>query len=71
FTSLVVENFVAFQQNLNWKHAPLNVIIGENDTGKTHLLTRNRLDPLTTFRDVLLGSAGVPPAAGKMPAFPA
>jgi predicted ATPase len=37
-TSLVVENFVAFQHNLNWKHAPLNVIIGENDTGKTHLL---------------------------------
>jgi hypothetical protein len=32
---------------------------------------RNRLDPLTTFRDVLLGSAGIPPAAGKMPAFPA
>jgi hypothetical protein len=34
-------------------------------------MRRNRLDPLTTFRDVLLGSAGVPPAAGKMPAFPA
>ena len=34
-------------------------------------VSRNRLDPLTTFRDVLLGSAGVPPAAGKMPAFPA
>lgn len=37
-TSLVVENFVAFQQKLVWKHASLNVIIGENDTGKTHLL---------------------------------
>lgn len=36
--SLVVENFVAFQQKLTWKHASLNVIIGENDTGKTHLL---------------------------------
>ena len=37
--SLVVENFVAFQQPLVWKnHASLNVIIGENDTGKTHLL---------------------------------
>lgn len=38
FKSLVVENFVAFQQKLVWKHASLNVIIGENDTGKTHLL---------------------------------
>lgn len=36
--SLVVENFVAFQQKLEWKHASLNVIIGVNDTGKTHLL---------------------------------
>lgn len=36
--SLIVENFVAFQQKLTWKHASLNVIIGENDTGKTHLL---------------------------------
>lgn len=39
FTSLVVESFVAFQQRLEWgPHASLNVIIGENDTGKTHLL---------------------------------
>jgi predicted ATPase len=39
FKSLVVENFVAFQKRLEWKeHASLNVIIGENDTGKTHLL---------------------------------
>lgn len=39
FRSLTVENFVAFQQRLEWKpHASLNVIIGENDTGKTHLL---------------------------------
>lgn len=39
FKSLVVENFVAFQQRLEWTaHASLNVIIGENDTGKTHLL---------------------------------
>lgn len=37
-TSVVVENFVAFQQRLEWEHASLNVIIGENDTGKTHLL---------------------------------
>ncbi len=37
--SLTVENFVAFQQRLTWRsHASLNVIIGENDTGKTHLL---------------------------------
>jgi AAA15 family ATPase/GTPase len=37
--NLVVEGFVAFQQRLEWsKHASLNVIIGENDTGKTHLL---------------------------------
>ena len=37
--SLCVENFVAFQQPLKWtQHASLNVIIGENDTGKTHLL---------------------------------
>lgn len=38
FKSLVIENFVAFQQKLEWQHASLNVIIGENDTGKTHLL---------------------------------
>lgn len=39
FKSLAVENFVAFQQRLEWRaHASLNVIIGENDTGKTHLL---------------------------------
>lgn len=38
FKSLVIENFVAFQQKLVWQHASLNVIIGENDTGKTHLL---------------------------------
>jgi hypothetical protein len=36
--SLTVENFAAFHQKLEWKHASLNVIIGENDTGKTHLL---------------------------------
>lgn len=36
---MIVEGFVAFQQKLEWKeHASLNVIIGENDTGKTHLL---------------------------------
>ena len=35
FKSLTVENFVAFQQPLQWKqHASLNVIIGENGTGK-------------------------------------
>lgn len=38
FKSLVVENFVVFQKKLEWKHSSLNVIIGENDTGKTHLL---------------------------------
>jgi AAA15 family ATPase/GTPase len=39
FKSLTVENFVAFQQRLEWNaHTSLNVIIGENDTGKTHLL---------------------------------
>lgn len=37
-SGLTVENFVAFQQRLEWRHASLNVIIGENDTGKTHLL---------------------------------
>lgn len=38
-TSLIVESFAAFQQPLEWlQHASLNVIIGENDTGKTHLL---------------------------------
>lgn len=37
--SLSVENFVAFQQRLEWNaHSSLNIIIGENDTGKTHLL---------------------------------
>lgn len=37
--SLSVENFVGFQQRLEWRdHASLNVIIGVNDTGKTHLL---------------------------------
>jgi len=39
FTSLTVENFVGFHQRLEWRdHASLNVIIGVNDTGKTHLL---------------------------------
>ena len=39
FTSVKAENFVAFQQQLDWQdHGSLNVIIGENDTGKTHLL---------------------------------
>lgn len=39
FKSLTVESFVAFQQPLVWPgHASLNVIIGENDTGKTHIL---------------------------------
>jgi len=38
-TSLNVENFVGFHQRLEWRgHASLNVIIGVNDTGKTHLL---------------------------------
>lgn len=38
-TSLTVENFAVFQTPLQWEnHASLNVIIGENDTGKTHLL---------------------------------
>lgn len=38
-THLRVESFVAFQQPLEWSgHASLNVIIGVNDTGKTHLL---------------------------------
>lgn len=37
--SLKVESFVAFQQPLDWSdHASLNVVIGVNDTGKTHLL---------------------------------
>lgn len=36
--SLSIENFAAFQK-LEWNdHASLNVIIGVNDTGKTHLL---------------------------------
>ena len=39
FTSLSVENFAAFQRPLEWGPlASLNVVIGENDTGKTHLL---------------------------------
>lgn len=38
-TSLTVEGFAAFQQKLEWRdHARLNLVIGENDTGKTHLL---------------------------------
>ena len=38
-TSLVVENFVAFSRPLAWQPlGSLNVVIGENDTGKTHLL---------------------------------
>jgi len=38
-TSLKVENFVGFHKPLDWcNHASLNVIIGVNDTGKTHLL---------------------------------
>jgi AAA15 family ATPase/GTPase len=38
-TALSVENFVGFNQRLVWNnHASLNVIIGVNDTGKTHLL---------------------------------
>ncbi len=37
--SLTVENFVSFHGRLDWcDHAALNVIIGVNDTGKTHLL---------------------------------
>ena len=37
--SLAIENFGGFHTPLLWKnHASLNVIIGENDTGKTHLL---------------------------------
>ncbi len=37
--ALTVENFAVFQKPLQWQnHASLNVIIGENDTGKTHLL---------------------------------
>lgn len=37
--SLSVENFAAFRSRLEWReHGALNVIIGENDTGKTHLL---------------------------------
>jgi predicted ATP-dependent endonuclease of OLD family len=39
-TSVKAENFVAFAPPLDWHgHGSLNVIIGENDTGKTHLLT--------------------------------
>ena len=38
-TQLDVEGFVAFSKPLSWKlDASLNVIIGENATGKTHLL---------------------------------
>ena len=38
FTHLKLTNFAAFA-NLDWPdHAAMNVIIGENDTGKTHLL---------------------------------
>lgn len=37
--SLSVENFAVFRSRLEWReHGALNVIIGENDTGKTHLL---------------------------------
>jgi predicted ATPase len=35
---LAVENFTRFRSLSGQSHAPLNVIIGENDTGKTHLL---------------------------------
>ena len=38
FTHLKLTNFAAFA-NLDWPdHAAMNVIIGENDTGKSHLL---------------------------------
>lgn len=37
--SLVLENFAAFQSRMEWRHHKmLNILIGENDTGKTHLL---------------------------------
>jgi len=35
---LTLENFTRFRSLSGQPHAPLNVIIGENDTGKTHLL---------------------------------
>jgi len=35
---LSIENFTIFRSLSGQPHAPLNVIIGENDTGKTHLL---------------------------------
>ncbi len=35
---LSIENFTIFRSMSGQAHAPLNVIIGENDTGKTHLL---------------------------------
>ncbi|KHD06641.1 hypothetical protein PN36_26600 [Candidatus Thiomargarita nelsonii] len=35
---LTIENFTIFRSLSGQPHAPLNVIIGENDTGKTHLL---------------------------------
>lgn len=38
FSSLSLENMAAFQQ-LEWKqHSRINILIGENDTGKTYLL---------------------------------
>lgn len=38
FNNLTLENIAAFQQ-LQWQqHERLNIIIGENDSGKTHLL---------------------------------
>ena len=37
--ALKVEGFAVFREPLNWlDHGSLNIIIGENDTGKTHLL---------------------------------
>ncbi|MCK7575644.1 MAG: hypothetical protein MZV65_06970 [Chromatiales bacterium] len=37
--TLNIEGFAIFKQPLAWSaHGSLNVIIGENDTGKTHLL---------------------------------
>ena len=37
--TLRVEGFAVFREALNWHgHGSLNIIIGENDTGKTHLL---------------------------------
>lgn len=38
FSDLKLTNFAAFS-SLDWpNHAPINVIIGENDSGKTHLI---------------------------------